>query len=163
MTQDMLILIYSHLPYRTHPAARSSDMLSGFKVLGENKAKKAFIYPMAAALLLLLLKVFVILSRSACSGSLKAKKNNRKSRVKNRVSKRLLHSLLQCSVLFFSLGRVVVGDMTVADIEQVCTCCYHCKSCYHSYSFDSYNLTHLYLSTIRLEMMRQSHIVSVLE
>jgi len=119
--------------------------------LGEKEAKKAFIYPMAAALLLLLLKVFVILSHSACSGSLKAKKINLKNRVKNRVSKRLLYSFMWISALFISLGRVVVGDMAVADIEQVCTCCYHCTSYYHS--FDCNNLTHHIISTIRLEMM----------
>ena len=135
-----------------YPADRSSDILFGFKGLGEKEAKKAFIYPMAAALLLLLLKVFFILSR-ARSCSLKAKKKKCKNRVKNRVSKRLLYSFMRISALFISLGRVVVSDITAADIEQVCTCCYHCTSCYHSHSFDCYNLTHLYSSTFRLEMM----------
>jgi len=129
----------------------SDKCIGFFKGLGKKEAKKAFNYPMAAALLLLLLKVFVILSHSACSGSLKAKKKNCK--VKNRVSKRLLYSFMRISALFISLGRVVVSDMTAADIEQVCTCCYHCTSCYHSHSFDCYNLTHLYSSTFRLEMM----------
>ena len=82
---------------------------------------KAFIYPMAAALMLLLVRVFIILSRSACSGMQYLTKE-KKNKMKKHVSKRLLRSLLCVSALFiFINGSMVVAADMIADIEQVST------------------------------------------